>query len=219
MSPTPDVVIAGGGIAGGALATVLARGNVQVAVLEHDLEPIDRMRGETMAPWGVIELRRLGLRSARNSDGPKFLGPTEIFSDSETFLSLRVAQLGGIKEGSMWKLPLLTAFVAGIGLVSPVIAQNIASLPDAKSSYLVFADRNGLLSPVAIETVRNAANAAGRPIDLSGPAPYVETVKKQLIREGVPATAISVRATTAPSLPATQDGISSPQDRSVKIRF
>jgi ferredoxin-NADP reductase len=117
----------------------------------------------------------------------------------------------------MWKLPLLTAFVAGIGLVSPVIAQDIASLPDAKSSYLVFADRNGRLSPVAIEMVRNAAHAAG-PIYLSGPAPYVETVNKQLIREGVPATAISVR-TTAPSLPATQDGISSPEDRGVQIRF
>ena len=118
----------------------------------------------------------------------------------------------------MWKLPLLTAFVAGTSLVSPVIAQDVASLPDAKSSYLVFADRNGLLSPVAIETVRTAAHAAG-PIDLSGPAPYVETVKKQLVREGVPTTAISVRGTTAPSLPATEDGISSPQDRSVKIRF
>jgi hypothetical protein len=110
------------------------------------------------------------------------------------------------------------AILAGISLASPVIAQDVASLPNAKSFYLVFADRNGLLSPVAIETVRNAAHAA-RPIDLSGPAPYVETVKKQLIREGVRATAISVRSTTAPSLPATQDGISTPQDRSVQIRF
>ena len=54
MSPTPDVVIAGGGIAGSALAAVLARGNVQVAVLEHDLEPVDRVRGESMAPWGDL---------------------------------------------------------------------------------------------------------------------------------------------------------------------
>ena len=61
MSPTPDVVIAGGGIAGSALAAVLARGKVQVVVLERDLEPVDRVRGEGMAPWGVIELRRLGL--------------------------------------------------------------------------------------------------------------------------------------------------------------
>lgn len=72
MSPTPDVVIAGGGIAGSALATVLARGNVPVAVLEQDLEPVDRVRGESLAPWGVIELRRLGLYDALVGAGGVF---------------------------------------------------------------------------------------------------------------------------------------------------
>jgi 2-polyprenyl-6-methoxyphenol hydroxylase-like FAD-dependent oxidoreductase len=72
MSPTPDVVIAGGGIAGSALAAVLARGNVQVAVLERDLAPVDRVRGESLAPWGVIELRRLGLYDALVGAGGVF---------------------------------------------------------------------------------------------------------------------------------------------------
>jgi 2-polyprenyl-6-methoxyphenol hydroxylase-like FAD-dependent oxidoreductase len=72
MSPTPDVVIVGGGIAGSALAAVLARGNVQVAVLERDLEPVDRVRGESLAPWGVIELRRLGLYDALVGAGGVF---------------------------------------------------------------------------------------------------------------------------------------------------
>jgi 2-polyprenyl-6-methoxyphenol hydroxylase-like FAD-dependent oxidoreductase len=76
MSPTPDVVIAGGGIAGSALAAVLARGNVQVAVLEHDLAPVDRVRGEVMAPWGVIELRRLGLYDALVGAGGVFTSLT-----------------------------------------------------------------------------------------------------------------------------------------------
>ena len=76
MSRTPDVVIAGGGIAGSALAAVLARGNVQVAVLEHDLEPVDRVRGESMAPWGVIELRRLGLYDALVGAGGVFTSLT-----------------------------------------------------------------------------------------------------------------------------------------------
>jgi 2-polyprenyl-6-methoxyphenol hydroxylase-like FAD-dependent oxidoreductase len=56
-----DVVIVGGGIAGSALAIVLARAGRAVTVLERDREPVDRVRGEFMAPWGVVELRRLGL--------------------------------------------------------------------------------------------------------------------------------------------------------------
>jgi 2-polyprenyl-6-methoxyphenol hydroxylase-like FAD-dependent oxidoreductase len=56
-----DVVVVGGGIAGSALATTLARGGLAVAVLERDVQPVDRVRGEFMAPWGVVELKKLGL--------------------------------------------------------------------------------------------------------------------------------------------------------------
>ncbi|MFO1159345.1 MAG: NAD(P)/FAD-dependent oxidoreductase [Reyranellaceae bacterium] len=61
MGQSHDVVIVGGGIAGAALAAVLARGGVSVTVLERELVPIDRVRGEYMPPWGVAELQRLGL--------------------------------------------------------------------------------------------------------------------------------------------------------------
>jgi 2-polyprenyl-6-methoxyphenol hydroxylase-like FAD-dependent oxidoreductase len=44
-----------------ALATILARNGIAVAVLERDLAPVDRVRGEFMAHWGVMELKRLGL--------------------------------------------------------------------------------------------------------------------------------------------------------------
>src|SRR6266498_610887 len=72
MSETYDVVIVGGGIAGGALAAVLARGGAAVAVLERDPMPIDRVRGEFMAHWGVAELQRLGLFDALAAAGGVF---------------------------------------------------------------------------------------------------------------------------------------------------
>jgi NADPH-dependent 2,4-dienoyl-CoA reductase/sulfur reductase-like enzyme len=57
MSATYDIVIAGGGIAGGALAAVLARGGVAVAVLERDPVPIDRVSGGRIRRRILSQLR------------------------------------------------------------------------------------------------------------------------------------------------------------------
>jgi menaquinone-9 beta-reductase len=56
-----DVVIVGGGIAGSALAYALASAGRTVTVLESSLEYADRVRGESMLPWGVQEARNLGV--------------------------------------------------------------------------------------------------------------------------------------------------------------
>ena len=61
MIDEPEIAIVGGGIGGAALATVLTRRGLSVAVLERDLRHIDRVRGEFMAPWGVAEAASLGL--------------------------------------------------------------------------------------------------------------------------------------------------------------
>lgn len=56
-----DLIVVGGGIGGGALATALARAGLSVLVLEKSTVYRDHVRGEWMAPWGVAELMRLGL--------------------------------------------------------------------------------------------------------------------------------------------------------------
>lgn len=56
-----DVLIIGGGVAGGGLATTLARAGYGVVVVERAPVFLDRIRGETVHPWGVRELQRAGL--------------------------------------------------------------------------------------------------------------------------------------------------------------
>ena len=61
MPTTTDVAIVGGGIAGASLAYALAREGLGVTVLEATTEYADRVRGESMQCWGVVEARELGV--------------------------------------------------------------------------------------------------------------------------------------------------------------
>jgi 2-polyprenyl-6-methoxyphenol hydroxylase-like FAD-dependent oxidoreductase len=59
-----DVVVIGAGIAGSALATVLAREGYEVLVLERQTSYRDKVRGETILQWGVNEMLHLDLEEA-----------------------------------------------------------------------------------------------------------------------------------------------------------
>jgi 2-polyprenyl-6-methoxyphenol hydroxylase-like FAD-dependent oxidoreductase len=68
-------VVVGGGIAGCALATLLARAGIDCLVLERQASYRDRVRGEYLAPWGVEEARRSGLLAALvTAPGSAFVG-------------------------------------------------------------------------------------------------------------------------------------------------
>jgi flavin-dependent dehydrogenase len=60
----PDVLIAGGGIAGSTLAVVLGRAGARVALYEERHFPREKPCGEGLMPAGVAVLRRLGLAEA-----------------------------------------------------------------------------------------------------------------------------------------------------------
>jgi 2-polyprenyl-6-methoxyphenol hydroxylase-like FAD-dependent oxidoreductase len=62
-----DVIIVGGGLAGSSTATVLAQAGLDVLVLERETEFRDRVRGEWLAPWGILEAEALGIRGIIDS--------------------------------------------------------------------------------------------------------------------------------------------------------
>lgn len=95
-----DVVIVGGGIAGAALATALARAGCAVTVLEATEQFVDRVRGESMMPWGVAEAEDLGvaevLRSAGAHTAPSWLRFGEFSAEPrEIPVGLLVPGVGG----------------------------------------------------------------------------------------------------------------------------
>ncbi|WP_024587593.1 NAD(P)/FAD-dependent oxidoreductase [Aliihoeflea sp. 2WW] len=57
----PSVVIIGAGVAGSALAFALASRGIETTMLEKSRFHVDRVRGEWIAPWGVLEARQLRL--------------------------------------------------------------------------------------------------------------------------------------------------------------
>lgn len=64
-----DVIVVGGGIAGSALAGVLARAGLGVLLVEREAAYRDRIRGELTWCWGVAEARRTGLDAVMERTG------------------------------------------------------------------------------------------------------------------------------------------------------
>lgn len=65
----PDVAIVGGGIGGSTMAIVLARAGLEVLLIEKSLVHKDVVRGEWLAPWGVLEANSLDLTPLYQANG------------------------------------------------------------------------------------------------------------------------------------------------------
>lgn len=70
MGEDVDVVVIGGGIAGGAIGCALARAGVAVEILELQEAYHEQNRGECLSPWGAGEAERLGVADALFDAGP-----------------------------------------------------------------------------------------------------------------------------------------------------
>jgi hypothetical protein len=94
---------------------------------------------------------------------------------------------------------------------------------ELRPGYVVFFDKGtAQLSSVADQTIRKAAADADRSAGLVrvvGRADYANTVKNELVRDGVPARAILVVPRTDSPLPTIGDGVSEPGNRRVEIKY
>jgi 2-polyprenyl-6-methoxyphenol hydroxylase-like FAD-dependent oxidoreductase len=82
MSVPTDVVVVGGGIAGSAVAKVAAEAGLGVTVLERQTTYRDKVRGEVLSTWGVVEARRLGLEDVLMAAGGSWT--TQLINYDET---------------------------------------------------------------------------------------------------------------------------------------
>lgn len=81
MTTSADVVVVGGGVAGGALATVLAREGLDVLVLERQTVYRDKVRGEVFLPWGAAEVRALALEQVLLDAGGGYASRIALFEE------------------------------------------------------------------------------------------------------------------------------------------
>lgn len=94
-----DVVVVGGGVAGAALATVLAREGIDVVVLERQLRFTDQVRGENLHPWGVAEAQRLGLQQVLLDAGAHLVEEAVDYGDGRAGQDTTAVPLGVLVDG------------------------------------------------------------------------------------------------------------------------
>jgi 2-polyprenyl-6-methoxyphenol hydroxylase-like FAD-dependent oxidoreductase len=78
-----DVIVVGGGLAGSALAGVLAQAGLGVLVVEREAGFRDRIRGELTWPWGVAEAREIGLEAVLQQVGRVELPAVQFYEDQQ----------------------------------------------------------------------------------------------------------------------------------------
>ena len=84
MKAAYDLVVIGGGIGGGALAATMSQAGASVLVLEESTEYRDRVRGEWIAPWGVVEVKRLGLYDLLMNAGGHHLDHHVVYDETRS---------------------------------------------------------------------------------------------------------------------------------------
>jgi hypothetical protein len=123
----------------------------------------------------------------------------------------------------MQKSRIVAVMLGGLFLASPAMAQSTHlayATGEPRSEYMVFLEKGNLLPQSATPMVSKAVSAAkaGKTIHLVGRSDQAEVVKREMIREGAPATAIVVAREYSKPLPKS-DAISDTASRKVEIKY
>lgn len=86
-----DVVIAGGGLGGSALAKNIAERGADVLLIEHERQFKDRIRGELMFPWGYAEAHALGVAGCLGESNRHEIPWVDIYASTERMFHREVA--------------------------------------------------------------------------------------------------------------------------------
>lgn len=101
MAYEADIVVVGAGIAGGSLATVLARQGLTVLLLEKSQLHRDMVRGEFLAPWGVQEATQLGVLDVLMDAGAQYVTKSVPYGEGidPVAARARIMSLANLVEG------------------------------------------------------------------------------------------------------------------------
>ncbi|HKV05284.1 MAG TPA: NAD(P)/FAD-dependent oxidoreductase [Candidatus Acidoferrales bacterium] len=91
-----DIVTVGGGLAGSAFAAAMAQRSVRVLVLEQETRFRDRIRGEFLCPWGVAEVKALGLLETFYRAGARDIAWVDMGMGPRDLVATTKPQLPGI---------------------------------------------------------------------------------------------------------------------------
>jgi menaquinone-9 beta-reductase len=130
MAPTQafDVIVVGGGLAGSALAGVLAQAGLGVLVVEREAGFRDRIRGELTWPWGVAEARELGLEAVLEQAGRVELPAVQFYEDRRVAVTepFEAVPMNGFSHPRLQEALFTWAGVQGATTVRPAKATGFA---------------------------------------------------------------------------------------------
>jgi 2-polyprenyl-6-methoxyphenol hydroxylase-like FAD-dependent oxidoreductase len=165
-----DVVVVGGGIGGASLAYALARDGLGVTVLEASTEFEDRVRGETMQPWGVKEARDLGVEQVMLDAGAHVA-------------TLAKHYVEGFDEPADILLSMMVPDIPGaLNLPHPVACQALVDAATAAGATVVRGTRDVKLAGGSSPSVMYTVDAEQREVRASlvvGADGRTSTVRKQ----------------------------------------